>query len=95
MNKEKMLFDGVICVITLSLIHDYLTRVKFTFLFTAALSKKIIILNFLKLDHTHFFKDIKNQPVNFNNGNNYKPFYSVFLIPPIKSHSWLPSCIAV
>jgi len=40
-------------------------------------------------------KDIKNQLVIFTNGDNYIACCSAFWVPPIKTHSWLPSCIAV
>jgi len=39
--------------------------------------------------------DIKIQPVNLNNGDNNKTCCSAFWVPTIKTHSWLPSCIAV
>ena len=32
--------------------------------------------------------------MNLNNGDNYKACCSAFWVPPIKTHSWLPSCIA-
>jgi len=38
---------------------------------------------------------INNQPVILNNGDNNKACCSAFWVPPIKTHSWLPSCIAV
>jgi len=41
------------------------------------------------------YTDIKNQPVNLNNGDKYKACCSAFWVPPIKTHSWLQSCIAV
>jgi len=58
------------------------------------LSKRFLescsILNAL-WEHT----DIKNQPVILNNGDNYTACCSAFWVPPSKTHSWLPSCIAV
>jgi len=39
--------------------------------------------------------DINNLPVNLNNGDNNKACWSGFWVPPIKTHSWLPSCIAL
>jgi len=39
--------------------------------------------------------DIKNHPVNLNNGDNNKACCSTFWVPLIKTHSWLPSCITV
>jgi len=32
--------------------------------------------------------------VNLNNGDNNQAYCSAFWLPPIKIHSWLPSCIA-
>jgi len=39
--------------------------------------------------------DINNQTVNLNNLDDKKACCSAFWVPPIKTHSWLPSCILV